>query len=459
MDGYTWSGNSRLNKLTSWSNNSMQDVPSEVIYLEDEDDNSKWSICLNPMPDNEDYNITYGFGYAKYNHISNGINQNLTVFVPRNDSIKINLLTLKNLFPKKRKLKIIYYLKQTIGEDEVKTNRFIDLKLKENSNILLARNVISSDFNGIMYVSSSEKIDSFSGDKKYFFGKGTINNPDGLKYMNLNSENSLGRDSCIAVKFEIELEAYENKEICLMLGEEKSILNCQDIAYKYSNINYCKEELNKVKKYWEDLIENVQVKTPLESTNIILNGWSIYQTISSRLLARTAFYQSGGAYGFRDQLQDTLACKYVDSEFMKNQIIRASKHQFIEGDVEHWWHEETSRGIRTRFSDDLLWLPYVTADYVKFTNDYSILDLETCYRNGNRLEDGVDEKYDLYEESDVKETIYNHCIRAIEKSLDFGENGLPKIGSGDWNDGLSTVGNKGKGESIWLRFFLIFCYF
>lgn len=194
----------------------------------------------------------------------------------------------------------------------------------------------------------------------------------------------------------------------------------------------------------------------MESINIILNGWAAYQTISSRLLARSGFYQSGGAFGFRDQLQDTLGLKYLDTDFLKNQIIKHSKHQFLEGDVEHWWHDDTKRGIRTRFSDDLLWLPYATVEYINFTGDTSILEIKTPYLNGNTLKDGEDEKYDLYEESQIKQTIYAHCIKSIEKSLNFGEHGLPKIGSGDWNDGFSTVGNKGKGESVWLGFFLYY---
>ena len=186
----------------------------------------------------------------------------------------------------------------------------------------------------------------------------------------------------------------------------------------------------------------------------MLNGWIAYQTIASRLYARSGYYQSGGAYGFRDQLQDTLGLKYLDINFMKKQIIKHSKHQFKEGDVEHWWHEETGRGIRTRFSDDLLWLAFLTIEYIKFTGDKTILDIETPYLEDQMLEENEDEKYDKYNETKEQESIYKHCIRAIEKSLNFGENGLPKIGSGDWNDGFSTVGNKGKGESVWLGFFL-----
>ena len=190
--------------------------------------------------------------------------------------------------------------------------------------------------------------------------------------------------------------------------------------------------------------------------NIILNGWALYQTITSRLFAKTGFYQSGGAVGFRDQLQDTFGVKYVDTSFIKNQIIKQSSHQFLEGDVLHWWHEETNRGIRTRFSDDLLWLPFAVIEYINFTGDYGFLDEETKYLKGEILKPGEDEKYDLYEPALIKQNIYEHSIKAIEKSFNFGEHGLPKIGSGDWNDGFSTVGNKGKGESVWLGFFLYY---
>ena len=263
-----------------------------------------------------------------------------------------------------------------------------------------------------------------------------------------------GENSCIAMEIEVELEAYANKEIVLFLGEEENVLAAKDMAYKYSKISNAREELNSVKRFWYELLTRIQVKTPLESMNIMLNGWAIYQTIVSRLWARTGYYQSGGAIGFRDQLQDTLGVKYIDSKLMKNQIIMQASHQFIEGDVEHWWHEETEKGIRTRFSDDLLWLCYVTAEYIEYTGDSDILNIETPYLDGAPLEENVDERYDYYPQSENKGTIYEHCIKAIEKSLNFGKNGLPKIGSGDWNDGLNTVGNKRKGESVWLGFFI-----
>ncbi len=263
-----------------------------------------------------------------------------------------------------------------------------------------------------------------------------------------------GHDSCIAVDVEIELEAYEDKKIVLILGEEETKDTIPNIIQNYKNEEFALKSLQDTKRYWNELLRKVQVKTGICEIDFMLNGWVMYQTIVCRMYARSGYYQSGGAFGFRDQLQDSLSTKYISQDMLKNQIIKHSKHQFEEGDVEHWWHEETNRGIRTRFSDDFLWIVYSVCEYIEFTGDYSILYEETPYIQGNTLNIGEDEKYDIYTEGILKENIYKHCIRAIEKSLNFGENGLPKIGSGDWNDGFSTVGNKDKGESVWLGFFL-----
>ena len=455
MGGYTWYKNCRLNRVTAWQNSPNYDTTSEVIYLKDEENKKTWSLGLNPMPDDKNYNIIYGFGYTKYIHKSNGIEQELEVFVPKEDSCKIGILTLRNKAPNRKKLKLYYYIKPVIGEDEIKTTNYIDLNYDKNNNIICAKNLYREELEKtIIYVSSSKEIKSYTGDKNFFFGNGDISNPQAIKKVSLNNENSLGKKACIAYEIEIELESFSNKEISLILGASEDIMDCKNIAYKYQKIQNCKQALNEVKSYWKDLLGRVQVYTPIESINIMLNGWIPYQIISSRLYAKTGYYQSGGAYGFRDQLQDTLGLKYIDTAFLKNQIIKHSKHQFIEGDVEHWWHEETKRGIRTRFSDDLLWLAYLIIEYINFTGDEEILQIETPYLEGKPLEEGQDEKYDRYVESNIKETIYKHAIRAIEKSINFGEHGIPKIGSGDWNDGFSTVGNKGKGESIWLGFFL-----
>ena len=454
MGGYTWYKNSRLNRVSSWSNGAFYDIPSEVIYMEDLKTGKKWSLGLNPMPDENDYNVIYGFGYTKYIHESLGITQELEVFVPNEDTLKVNILKLTNNTLERKKIKIVYYVKPVIGEDEIKSNECIKVNYDDNSNMVFASNLNETDFKNKIYVSSSEKIKSFTGDKKFFLGNGGIQNPDGLKKVRLNNSIGIGLKPCIAIQIETELDSMSTKEIILNLGADENIIDAKNTSYKYSKIQNCRQELENVKRKWKDILERLQVYTPVESINIMLNGWALYQTISSRLYGRTGFYQSGGAYGFRDQLQDTLCLKYIEPEMLKNQIIKHSKHQFIEGDVEHWWHEETSRGIRTRFSDDLLWLVYLILEYIDTTSDKEILNIKTPYLQGKVLEENEEERYDLYEESNLQETIYEHAIKAIEKSLNFGEHGLPKIGTGDWNDGFSEVGNKGKGESIWLGFFM-----
>ena len=455
MGGYTWYKNSRLDRVTSWENEPNYDIPSEIIYLVDKESGKAWSLGLNPMPDDRNYNVVYGFGYAKYIHKSNGIEQEMEVFVPEDDSCKISILNLKNVTPNKKKIKLYYYTKQVLGEDEIKTNGYINTLFDKNNNFIYAKSIYKTDEqNYFSYISCNEKIKSYTGDKKFFVGDGNLGNPEAIKKTKLNDDSGLGKNSCMAMEIEIELESYANRDIILMLGAEVNLIDGKNTAYKYSKISNCKQELNKVKNKWKELLGRLQIYTPLESLNILLNGWVVYQTISSRLYARSGYYQSGGAYGFRDQLQDTLGIKYLDTNIMKNQIIKHSKHQFIEGDVEHWWHEESGRGIRTRFSDDLLWLVYLTIEYIKFTGDKSILNIKTPYLEGKLLENNQDERYDKYETSKIEGTIYEHCIKSIEKSLNFGENGLPKIGSGDWNDSFSTVGNKGKGESIWVGFFL-----
>ena len=453
MGGFTWSRNSRLNRLSAWNNNPVLDTPSEAIYLKDIKNGKAWSLGALPMPDENDYFVTYGFGFANYEHISNNLLQNINVFVPKEDKVKLNIIKIKNVLPDKRKLKLVYYIKPVLGEDEIKTTG--NISLKREGNVLIAQNCYLEDVEkNIAFVSSSEYIKSFTGSKKSFIGNGSLENPESLNKVSFDGENSIGQTPCIAMEIEIELEEFESKEIVLMFGEGKDYKEITNYTEKYSKPENAQKELQDVKQFWFDKLNNIQVKTPIESFNIMLNGWAMYQTIACRLWAKSGFYQSGGAYGFRDQLQDTLGAKFIDTNLMKKQILKHARHQFIEGDVEHWWHDESQKGIRTRFSDDLLWLVYVTNEYINFTGDSTILDEEIPYLAGPILEDGTDEHYDTHLQSEINENLYLHCKRAIDKACDFGKNNLPKIGSGDWNDGFSTVGNKGIGESVWLGFFL-----
>ena len=445
LGGFTWNKNSRLNRISAWNNTPSQDIPSEIIYLEDLSNGKNWSLSQN-LSKAQEYHLDYGLGYVNLRTLKDEILQELVEFVPLCEKVKVNLLKFKNTSNELKKIKLTYYVKLVLGEDESKTSGFI--KLEKKGNTIVARNMYKEEMQDEqIFINTSEKIENFTGNKSEFIGTTNLMHPQKI----LNNDTGLYKESCMALDFTFELESFGTKEIVLVLGTKASD---EDIPESLVDIEYTKNSLSNTKKYWYNLLNRVHVNTPIESINIMLNGWAAYQSITSRLWAKSGYYQSGGAIGFRDQLQDTLGLKYLSSDFMKNQILIAAKHQFIEGDVEHWWHEETGRGIRTRFSDDLLWLPYVVCEYIEFTGDYEILDTKIPYLNGEPLEEEKDEKYDKYALTDVKEPLYAHCIKAIEKSLNFGKNGLPKIGSGDWNDGMNTVGNKNKGESVWLGFFL-----
>ena len=436
LGGFTWYKNSRLNRLSKWSNDTIIDTPSEEIFVQDENEKKVWKLGKGNLL------VAHGFGYSKYEQNKLDIKQKLKVFVSMNDNIKFSLLKIKNNTNYNKKINLIYKVDTVLDEDEIKSEGNIKLEYDKEKDIIYSENLYTSSVKCVSYMYSSEEISSYTGN---------ANNLDIYTNMELNKEDSLGNKPCMAIKISIELKPFEEKDISFVLG---ACENKEEICTKYKELEKCKQEYKNTKKYWCDLLEKVKIKTPVESMNIILNGWSMYQAISSRIYARSGFNQSGGAFGFRDQLQDSIGIKYLDSEMVKKQILKHAAHQFIEGDAEHWWHDETQRGIRTRFSDDRLWLVYVILEYIKFTGDYSILDIEVPYIEGNLLNENEDENYNIHLPSNIKESLYMHCIRAINISLKFGENNLPLIGSGDWNDGFSTVGNKGKGESVWLGFFL-----
>ena len=422
LGGYTWYKNCKTNRITEFSNDAQLDRPSELIIMQDISDSNDekkeprvlknvFSISPNVLEDNGNYHITYGFGYSKFEHIYNDIEEELIIFVPKDDSLKINKISLKNTSLKKKKIKILYDVDFILGEVK---NRFINYSFKENYNLLLVKNNINPSY--YAYITSNEKIEY---------------------------KNNL-------VEINVEIDSLETKEVTLILGAEETETKCMEIGSKY--LGKEDEALEEVKKYWLEKVKVVQVKTPLKSFDIMQNGWTIYQTIASRKLSRTGFYQSGGAIGYRDQLQDSMGLKYLDSNILKNQIILHAKHQFKEGDVLHWWHNEKNTGIRARYSDDLLWLPYAVATYIEFTGDFRILNEEAGYVIGRKLKENEHDYMSEFKTTKETESIYEHCMRAINKSLNFEY--FPKMNGGDWNDGMNKVGIKGKGESVWLGFFL-----
>jgi len=453
LGGYTWYKNSRLNRLTAWNNNSTLDLPSEIIYLKDKESKKAWTLNSGVKPNNNYYYITHGFGYSKFRNANDNILQELEIFVPNDESIKVMNFRIKNIVNSIRKIKILIYIKPVIGEDEYLTNG--NLSIEKDENILFVKNVLSEDDfkEKIMYVSSNERIDSFTGQKENFFGEGDIEDPDTL-YRKMNNSPGLGKNSCIGLEINLELDKFEDRYFTIIIGEDSNKERIKKVVSNYKVKSQVDKKLEEVKQKWRNIVNVINVKTPSDSINILTNGWMVYQTIVSRILARTGYYQSGGAYGFRDQLQDALGIKYIDSNYLKEQIINSARHQFLEGDVLHWWHVETKKGIRTKFSDDLLWLVYGVIEYIDFENDMSILDEQVEYLKGELLSEKEHEKYDIYYDSGIKENIFSHCIRAIENTINKGMDPFPKIGIGDWNDGFSNIGSKGIGESVWLGFFL-----
>lgn len=452
--GYTWHENSRENKLTTWSNDPVSDTPGEVIYLSDDETGEIWNVTPLPIREKEAYSVTHGYGYSIFRHSSHGFEQELIQFVPVNDSIKLSLTRLKNISDSTREISLYYYIRPVLGVNDQVTASHISTQ-KHESGAILIRNTYNEEFTGrVAFVHTSEKVSTFTCDRKEFFGGGTLSDPPGIKMVKLSETTGAGIDPCVVICTSISFKPGEEKELVFMLGQERNGKSAEALMGKYRKISEVKKALSEIKGFWRDKLESIQFSTPDKAMDCILNGWLLYQVLSCRMWTRSGFYQAGGAYGFRDQLQDSLSVAHILPEITRAQILLHSKHQFIEGDVQHWWHEEKYKGTRTRFSDDLLWMPFVTAEYIRITGDTDILKVEMPFLEDEPLRDFEDESYRIPRVSNEVSSLYDHCIRAIERSLRFGENGIPLIGSGDWNDGMNTVGNKGRGESIWLGWFM-----
>lgn len=423
--GYTWHGNSRENKLTSWSNDMIGDAASEIIYIK----TNEGVYTATPIVTNDrEYIITYGLGYAVYETEYEEIEQKLTIFIPKDGCEKINILKLKNNSEELKEIKLYYYINPVLGVSREYTKKHIFSK--KNGNRIELYNKYRENYDEfVTYISTNEAINSYTTEKENF----------DIKLGIQKEVIGVCKDVCAVIEVQFNLESNEERTVYFSLGEQDE--------NSFQNIE---EKLKETKEYWSKLLNTVQVKTPIESMNIMLNGWLVYQTIVSRLFARTGFYQAGGAYGFRDQLQDLIGILMINPALARKQIVYHAAHQFIEGDVLHWWHPEKDNGIRTRYKDDLLWLPYVVYEYIKVTGDEEILNEEIPYIEGKKLLDEEDESYQENVKSHISENLYMHCKRAIDVSLNYGQNGLPKMGSGDWNDGM----NKVSGESVWLGFFL-----
>jgi cyclic beta-1,2-glucan synthetase len=455
--GYTWSVNSRENQLTPWSNDPVADRPGETFYLRDDDTGALWSPTAHPIRnDLATYVTRHGRGYSRFEHSAYGIASDLLQFVPIDDSIKISRLQLRNLSNRTRHLSITAYVEWVLGPSRTASAPFVITETDADTGAMFARNPWSSAFGyRVAFVDFRGRQTDWTGDRREFIGRnGTLAKPAALiGAAPLSNTVGAGLDPCGALRTTVELSPGGSVEVVFFLGEGASTEDARKLIAHYRTADLDAVR-SKVSQYWDDILGAVQVKTPDRSMDIMLNGWLLYQTIACRLWARSAFYQASGAYGFRDQLQDCLAIATARPAITREHLLRAAAQQFVEGDVQHWWLPHSGQGVRTRISDDRAWLAYTVAHYVDTTGDTTVLDEMVTFLEGQKLQTGEHDSFFQPTISDETATLFEHCARGLDQSLATGIHGLPLIGTGDWNDGMNRVGERGQGESVWLGWFL-----
>jgi cyclic beta-1,2-glucan synthetase len=454
--GFTWSLNSGENRLTPWSNDAVSDPPGEAIYLRDEDTGAIWNPTPLPIRGPAPYRIRHGQGYTIFEHASHGIKHELLLFVPPDAPVKISRLRLQNESNVKRVISVTCYNELVLGARREASAPFIITEVDEATGAIFARNPYNRDFaNNVTFLAMSERKRAITCDRREFLGRnGGLARPAALQRVTLSGRVGAGLDPCAAMQTTLELAPGKTREVVFFFGAAQSDEEAREIISRYRDSVLVNEAFDSAVGFWNELLGAIEIRTPDPALDILVNRWLLYQTLACRMWARSAFYQSSGAYGFRDQLQDAMAMVHSRPDLVREHILRAAARQFKEGDVQHWWHPPEGRGVRTRFSDDLLWLPYVASFYVKATGDLSVLDEEVNFIEAPPLAADQAESYLEPEVSPDAASIYEHCARAIDRSLGVGPHGLPLMGTGDWNDGMNLVGREGKGESVWLGWFL-----
>ena len=453
---YTWVENAHEFRLTPWSNDPVLDTPGEALYLRDEETGQFWSPTPLPARGRTPYVIRHGFGYSVFEHHENGIHSELTVFVAMDAPVKFSRLKLRNESGRTRRISITGYWEWVLGDLRSRTLLHVQTEVDFKTGALLARNFYNTEFpDRIAFVDVSDPARTVTGDRREFIGgNGNLTNPAALRCSRLSGRVGAGLDPCGAVQVALELPDGQERETTFCLGVGRGLPDVHNLIQRYRRLDATSLALAQVRSHWQRLLGTIQIETPNPATNFMANGWLLYQTLSCRIWARTGFYQSGGAYGFRDQLQDVLALVHAAPALTREHLLRAAAHQFREGDVQHWWHPPSGRGVRTHFSDDFLWLPYVTSRYVECVGDRTVLDEKVGLLEARPLKPGEEAYFDQPNPAEESITLYEHGVRAIERGLRFGAHGLPLMGCGDWNDGMNRVGNEGRGESVWLAFFL-----
>ena len=456
--GYTWSGNSRENKLTPWSNDAVGDPPGEVFYVRDLESGLIWGpTCLPIREHSAPYVARHGQGYSRFEHTSHGIALDLLQFVAPRDPVKISRLTLVNRSDSTRRLSVTGYAEWVLGVARGGSAPHVVTTIDQPTGAMFAANAWNGEFAGrVAFADLGGRQTSWSGDRLEFLGRNsTIDHPASLERgAELSGTTGAILDPCAALQTELELEPGQRVEVLFLLGQGESTGDARRLVEHYRGQD-CDALLGAVRKEWDSVLDTVRVRTPDPSMDVLLNRWLLYQTLSCRIWSRSAFYQCSGAYGFRDQLQDVLALVVARPDLAREHILRAAARQFPEGDVQHWWHPPTGRGVRTRISDDLLWLPYAVAHYAAGTDDWAVLDEAVPWIEGPPLTDQQQEAYFEPTVSEERAPLYEHCARALDRSLAVGSHGLPLMGGGDWNDGMNRVGQEGRGESVWLGWFLV----
>jgi cyclic beta-1,2-glucan synthetase len=455
--GFTWLGNSQANRLTPWHNDPVSDPQSEVIYIRDEDSGEFWTPTALPIRQEGAYRARHGQGYTVFEHHSQGINQELTVFIDLHSPVKLCRLHLRNDSGRARRLSVTWFVEWVLGSRRDDNQMHVQPAYDAESRAIFARNPWNRTYaSRVAFATTSPAPDSWGADRAQFLGRnGSHTAPVGMERTHLSRRAEAGLDPAGIVRTPLYLAPGASADVTCLLGQAESDIAAREIIHRFRKPDQVHAALDGARHWWNHRLRSIEVQTPVLSVDFLLNRWLMYQTLSCRFWGRSAFYQSGGAFGFRDQLQDTMALVYCSPDLAREHLLTAAAHQFPEGDVQHWWHPDSGVGVRTLCSDDLAWLPYVTAHYVRVTGDTGVLDEVVPFVDAPPLGPHEHEKLSIATVSPLSTSLRDHCERALNKALSTGAHGLPLFGNGDWNDGMNLVGAEGRGESAWLAWFLI----
>jgi cellobiose phosphorylase len=453
---YTWSENAHEFRLTPWHNDPVSDSGGEAFYLRDEERGHFWSPMPLPARGATPYVTRHGFGYSVFEHAERGVSSETWVYVSIDEPVKFTVLKVRNRSGRSRRLSVSGYAEWVLGDVRPKSVMQVITEVDPQSGALFARNPYNIEFGDrVAFFNVDHATRTVSGDRTEFLGRnGDLSHPAAMNRSRLSGRVGAALDPCGAIQVAFDLEDGEEREVVFTLGAGQNANDAAGLARRFRDSAAARTALEAVWDYWNRTLGAVQVETPDRSVDILVNGWLLYQTLVCRLWGRSGYYQSGGAFGFRDQLQDAMSLIHTEPRLLREHLLLCAGRQFCEGDVQHWWHPPAGRGVRTHCSDDFLWLPLATCRYVRSTGDTGILDESVQFIKGRQVNPEEDSYYDLPGRSEETASLYDHCVRAILRGLRFGEHGLPLIGSGDWNDGMNMVGKDGKGESVWLAFFL-----